>query len=65
MSSSESYQEYDMPPAPADYGIGEEIDTIVLPAATTETETVVDETEGSTAEPEPQPLTVRPNHHHF
>ena len=54
-----------MPPAPADYGIGEEIDTIVLPAATTETETVVDETEGSTAEPEPQPLTVRPNHHHF
>lgn len=55
-----------MPPSPADYGIGEEIDTIVLPAATTETETVVDEAEGSAlAEPEPQPLTVRPNHHHL
>ena len=28
--SSESYEEYNLPPDPAEYGIGEEIDTIVL-----------------------------------
>ena len=30
MSSSESYQAYDVPTDPAEYGIGDEIDTIVL-----------------------------------
>ena len=40
--SSESYEEYNLPPDPAEYGIGEEIDTIVLQPVVDEDPPVVE-----------------------